>query len=529
VVKLVETGTPEIVASDVQMSGGGRVISATFDLRGHAVGVRDLMIINPGPVSRAVPNAFTIEHGGAADVRISKTGTTPVRGRILDYFIVVENRGTIDSGPRMLTEALEPWFTLKSTNPTASQVVHARDAFPLSAGGKTYQAFITWNVTLAPQELRVLSYSVLLDAEMPIGAIVNGCIMEQVEDCFQDFADCWDVVPDDCDDKSHNLFLYATCLGGRYTRCIARGARCTGRVNLFCDDKPAAGPRDPNEKLVSEKTFIRPDQSLTYPIHYENVGNAEARDIFITDVLDPNLDVSTLRLLTPGAVFDAVTRTVKWSLLNANLPPKGTGNVLISVRPKPNLPSGTEIRNKATIQFEYLEKITTDETENIIDSTPPVCKVNPLPAQTTSTRIPLSWAGTDAVGEIDTYSVFMSVNNGSFRQLVKDTKDTTTVVAGGIGNTYGFYCTATDTVGNAESQVPSAEATTTVVQSNGSGDLNNDDVVDCKDIAIVRAAFGKRTGQAGFDARADVVIDAVIDVRDLAFVSQRLPAGTRCP
>lgn len=61
------------------------------------------------------------------------------------------------------------------------------------------------------------------------------------------------------------------------------------------------------------------------------------------------------------------------------------------------------------------------------------------------------------------------------------------------------------------------------------GDVNNDGKVDCGDIAIIRAAFGKRTGQQGFDARADVNNDGVVDIRDLAFVSQKLPAGTTCP
>jgi hypothetical protein len=59
-------------------------------------------------------------------------------------------------------------------------------------------------------------------------------------------------------------------------------------------------------------------------------------------------------------------------------------------------------------------------------------------------------------------------------------------------------------------------------------DLNGDRNVDCTDMAIVRAAFGTRSGQARFDPRADVVLDGVIDIRDLTFVSQRLPAGTVC-
>ena len=61
------------------------------------------------------------------------------------------------------------------------------------------------------------------------------------------------------------------------------------------------------------------------------------------------------------------------------------------------------------------------------------------------------------------------------------------------------------------------------------GDLNGDGRVDCGDLLIVRASFGKRAGQAGFDIRADINRDGVVDVKDLAIVSQNLPAGTRCP
>ncbi len=61
-----------------------------------------------------------------------------------------------------------------------------------------------------------------------------------------------------------------------------------------------------------------------------------------------------------------------------------------------------------------------------------------------------------------------------------------------------------------------------------SGDVDGNGVVNCADVAIVRAAMGRSTGQPGFDARADVNGDGVVNVRDLPFVTQRLPAGTSC-
>jgi Dockerin type I domain len=60
------------------------------------------------------------------------------------------------------------------------------------------------------------------------------------------------------------------------------------------------------------------------------------------------------------------------------------------------------------------------------------------------------------------------------------------------------------------------------------GDIDGDGKVDCTDIAIVKGAFGKRVGQTGFDSRADVNNNGIVDISDLAFVSRQLPAGTVC-
>jgi hypothetical protein len=60
------------------------------------------------------------------------------------------------------------------------------------------------------------------------------------------------------------------------------------------------------------------------------------------------------------------------------------------------------------------------------------------------------------------------------------------------------------------------------------GDVNGDGVVNCADVSAVRAAFGTRSGQPGFDQRLDFNGDGVIDIRDLAVVAQHLPAGTTC-
>jgi hypothetical protein len=60
------------------------------------------------------------------------------------------------------------------------------------------------------------------------------------------------------------------------------------------------------------------------------------------------------------------------------------------------------------------------------------------------------------------------------------------------------------------------------------GDLDLDGIVGCADLQIVKASFGKRFGQTGYDWRADVNRNRVVDINDLAYVSRLLPVGTRC-
>ena len=65
---------------------------------------------------------------------------------------------------------------------------------------------------------------------------------------------------------------------------------------------------------------------------------------------------------------------------------------------------------------------------------------------------------------------------------------------------------------------------------NGSvvGDVDNNGLVNCSDVSLLRASFGKRTGQPGFNSNADLNNDGVVDIRDLMLITRQLPAGTSC-
>jgi hypothetical protein len=162
------------------------------------------------------------------------------------------------------------------------------------------------------------------------------------------------------------------------------------------------------------------------------------------------------------------------------------------------------------------------------DTTKPTSHVSPLPANASSMNFPVQWSGTDTGSGIRDYTIYVSDNWGEFRAWLSQTTATQATFSGVAGHTYGFYSIARDQSENVENLKTAAEAITRT-PSAAPGDLTGDGRVDCADIAVVKASFGRRTGQPGFDPRADVDTDGIVDIRDLAWVSQKLPAGTSCP
>jgi hypothetical protein len=61
------------------------------------------------------------------------------------------------------------------------------------------------------------------------------------------------------------------------------------------------------------------------------------------------------------------------------------------------------------------------------------------------------------------------------------------------------------------------------------GDVNGDGVVNCSDVNQVKASFGLYRIQAGYNPRADLNNDGVVDALDLAIVTPKLSQGTVCP
>lgn len=407
---------------------------------------------------------------------IFKSGTSAVPGREMDYFITVENVGSV-TATVFVTELLEPWFTYIVSSPSAEVFSNIPDYFTTDSTD-SIPSIIRWEILLAPGESKVISYKVLLQSVLPAGVTVNGCA------CLTPL------------EKNKCQAQYLLCLGGAIGGCGGIATLCTPVAAPLCfiscaaplitaclqlyDDclqeeasDPNQGecactgitvqvPIDPNEKLVLAPHYIKPDALLPYVIHFENIGTIEAQDVFLTDTLDADLDYSTLNILSPaGSSFDSTSGRLRWNLLDINLMPDSSAYVLYRAKPKPGLPSGTVIKNKAHIQFEVFDVFATNETENIIDGTIPVGTMTPLPAVTYQTAFPISWSGVDSVGEIKEYSIFVSIDSGGYSKFIT-TKDTFAIYTGETGKTYHFICIAEDLAGNVEVQAPVAETSTTL-------------------------------------------------------------------
>lgn len=261
---------------------------------------------------------------------------------------------------------------------------------------------------------------------------------------------------------------------------------------------------------------------------YPVVATAPAQVVEITDQLDANLDWSTFAITSVGfgdvlltapgdssyfrsvvsytqngktfdvdveARLDLLTGKLSvrfYSLdpvtslppdpLTGFLPPEdgtgiGQGFITYVVRPKANLPTGTEIKNIAVITFDYQETIATNqvdpldptkgtdpakEARNTIDSGAPSSAVQSLAAITTAPGIVVRWNGADDANGagVASYDVFVSEDGGDFSLWLDDVQTTSASFVGQYGKAYAFYSVAKDNVGNEELAPLAADAET---------------------------------------------------------------------
>ena len=141
------------------------------------------------------------------------------------------------------------------------------------------------------------------------------------------------------------------------------------------------GSYDPNFKEVhpagvGDKGIISPnDTLLEYMIHFQNLGNYKAQNIYILDTLDDELDWTSLRPIYESHNCDVTISkdgVIRFQFDNIDLPHKNAdeeasqGYVVYSIKTKKGLPLGTEFKNTAAIYFDFNEPVITNTTLNTI-------------------------------------------------------------------------------------------------------------------------------------------------------------------
>ncbi len=132
---------------------------------------------------------------------------------------------------------------------------------------------------------------------------------------------------------------------------------------------------DPNMKEVSPINTIAPDEDwLTYTIHFQNMGNAPAIHIYVMDTLDSNLDESSIQIL--GSSHRMLTeikgKFARFNFPNINLidsatnEPESKGWLQYKIKKKTNLALGTQIKNTASIYFDFNAPVVTNTVTNTV-------------------------------------------------------------------------------------------------------------------------------------------------------------------
>ncbi|MCB2153783.1 hypothetical protein KQI84_02760 [bacterium] len=322
-------------------------------------------------------------------------------------------------------------------------------------------------------------------------------------------------------------------------------------------DTESGGGKDPNEKHGPNGDYILSRDPILYTVMFENMAEAPwpAQVVTVTDQLDVNaFDLDTLELgdmsfgshkLTPPAgrsdyvgdvdlrpdkdmvvriegALDKETGVLSWifssldpetlnviddpvdGFLPPNVnPPEGDGIMYFTITPKADLPSGTVIKNKATIVFDLNDSIITNETVHTLDVIAPTSEIDALPEMSTQTPVTLSITGSDDSGGsgIDHYEIFMSTDYGPF-SLYATTTEATYDFNEPSGHLYSFYSVARDVAGNRETSPSTADAHTIVMTASGVldhllgtaefeptgivyADRNDDHVVDVADMWLL--------------------------------------------
>lgn len=209
--------------------------------------------------------------------------------------------------------------------------------------------------------------------------------------------------------------------------------------------------------------YIATLSPMTYTIFFENKkeATAPAYQVVILDTLDEKVyDINSVEFGSMSHSMGVTSRTgniLKWDFTGIELqpnitPPQGEGWVKFTIKTKPNLPTGTEIKNKAVITFDLNKPIETNIALNTLDFDAP--KTEPLSVEQIWEKgaVRLKWNANDGIGSgVQKSVVYMSVDDGPYTVGAITAKDTAIIKVEPL-HKYNFYVLSEDNAGNAEKE-----------------------------------------------------------------------------
>jgi uncharacterized repeat protein (TIGR01451 family) len=277
------------------------------------------------------------------DIHITRTSVNyPIPGNNYTQALIVENDGTVNESSIQFGFSDDGQLNLLSTSPVSYT--------QLSPGtAPNWYSINSGFPSLAPGASLVLYNNYYVPTYVPISTTVN---FKDTSSYSSPLASGWlnDYTP------WNNVDQYHTTVIGSY---------------------------DPNFKEVSpagtgaQGYIATSDSVLDYVVHFQNTGTYYAEKVVVTDTLDSDLDISSFQ---PGYSDHNYTVTISESGIvtftfdNIHLNYQSSsemgsrGMVGYSIKQKPNLIPGTQIKNSAAIYFDYNTPVITNQTLNTIQT-----------------------------------------------------------------------------------------------------------------------------------------------------------------
>ena len=276
------------------------------------------------------------------------------------------------------------------------------------------------------------------------------------------------------------------------------------------DKRGLAGAELADQEPALAQHFLRAGARLAYTIHFANAAaQASAQRVRITDALD--LDALELQSFEFGAIafaghelqplpgsrefgalvdlrpevelivrvtaaLDLLAGSASWTLVALDpvsleptttpalgflppdlAPPQGEGRVSFTIRARPPLATGSEVRNEARIRLDARTPVVTAEWLHTIDADAPESEIEAL-ERVSGASVRVDWSGSDAGSGVADFDLFVAEDGADFEPWLSHTSATSALFEGKKGRTYAFRSLARDGVGNPEEPTFSTQA-----------------------------------------------------------------------